>query len=785
MSKKNDCWGVEVGANAVKAVRLVREGSQVALADFAVLPFKKILTTPDLDVDEAIQVNLDQFVQRHDVSRSTIMVSVAGHMAFARFAKLPPIDPKKIPDIVKFEAVQQIPFPIEQVEWDYQVFEQADSPDVEVGIFAIMRERVMGFLENYRTAGLSIDGLTLSPLAVYNALAYDMDLKPDAPGMIFMDIGTTSTDVVVAEEGHTWIRTLPLGGNNFTEALVRSFKLGFPKAEKLKREAATSKYARQIYVAMRPVFADLVQEIQRSLGYYQSLNRNANLTQLVGLGSTFRLPGLRKFLKQQLQIEVIRPDGFRRLTVEGKRASDLSNHALNLATAYGLALQGLGQEKVSANILPKHILKQRLWRSKQPWIGAAAALVVAATVAAGANQWSARRAIGASQSEYAHELSAVLKQGESLRQQWNEIEVNDSRQQIENLQRIPDYRETWPKVLQDVYSAMSTMDPQPQLLKAVYKDIQSIPRDERRRIHIHSIMSEYEFSYHGDNAGFTSRPAMFRPGPGGGAGSGPSESGGTEREKFDPWNPPHDEEEDADDEEDDSDTGDPGMTASLMGGADMAGAWQYRLPSFAVRITGSTSHKTGRKLLTRALKKWLAVNGERRDRPYKIIPLTPEGEPGSVDGIVRWEEVGKTMDGQNRPGMGPRGLNRPRPNLGRGGVSSIRPRDGLRSSPGLRAVQGVRPGAGSTFDPRSMLRPGEGPRGAASSGTQSVDELWPICPLDVESRQQDLEFEIVWRIELIDPKDARATEDAQEQRSDDRAMSNDGSRTLNPTEDQS
>ena len=70
-----------------------------------------------------------------------------------------------------------------------------------------------------------------------------------------------------------WTRTIQIGGNNFTEALVRAFKLSFPKAEQHKRTAASSKYARQIFQAMRPVFADLVQEIQRCIGFYTSLHR--------------------------------------------------------------------------------------------------------------------------------------------------------------------------------------------------------------------------------------------------------------------------------------------------------------------------------------------------------------------------------------------------------------------------------------------------------------------------------------------------------------------------------
>src|SRR5690606_7082142 len=105
---------------------------ELVVADYEVLPFKKILTTPDLNVDEAVQVGLDQLMTRYDMKKSTLVVSVPGHMAFARFAKLPPVEPKKIAEIVRFEAVQQIPFPLDQVEWDYQVFQQEDSPEVEV-----------------------------------------------------------------------------------------------------------------------------------------------------------------------------------------------------------------------------------------------------------------------------------------------------------------------------------------------------------------------------------------------------------------------------------------------------------------------------------------------------------------------------------------------------------------------------------------------------------------------------------------------------------------------------
>ena len=379
MPAANTCWGIEVGAGAVKALKLRVVDDRPRVVDFAYIPHPKVLSTPELDQEDAKRVALGRLVTEFDLGNSMIAVSVPGHSAFARFAKLPPVDPKKVPDIVKFEAVQQIPFPLEQVEWDYQTFVSPDSPDVEVGIFAITKERINGELMLLRDMRIVPDLVTLSPVAVYNAMAFDLQFTEKTQGTILLDVGTTSTDLVIADAGRVWIRTFPIGGHEFTKALVEQFKLSYPKAEKLKREAEQSKHARHIFQAMRPVFTDLVQDVQRSVGYYQSLHRDANLTRLIGMGSTFKLPGLRKYLKQQLGINVYRIDSYKSLTAEGPRAAEFEALSLNMCTAYGLALQGLGMGTLQANLMPVQVSREAMWERKTRWFLAAAGLALAAT----------------------------------------------------------------------------------------------------------------------------------------------------------------------------------------------------------------------------------------------------------------------------------------------------------------------------------------------------------------------------------------------------------------------
>ncbi|HYE02758.1 MAG TPA: type IV pilus assembly protein PilM [Phycisphaerales bacterium] len=379
MPSSNICWGIELGAAELKAVKLARSGDGLEVLDFVVIPHKRVLSAPEIDQADAQKVAASTLAGQRDLTGAVIAISVPGHSAFARFAKLPPVDPKKIKDIVKFEAVQQIPFPLDQVEWDYQTFQAPDSPEVEVGIFAMTRERVMERLGLWQDLGVTPEVITLSPVAAYNAVSYDLMFDEKTPGTVILDVGTTSTDLIVAEPGRAWVRTFPMGGHQFTEALVEAFKLSYLKAEKLKREAEQSKHARHVFQAMRPVFGDLSQEVQRSIGYYQSLHRDANLTRLIGIGSTFQLPGLRKYLSQQLQMEVVRLEQFNRLEVKGARADEFRAASPNLATCYGLALQGLGFDHgINANLMPVAVIRDALWHRKVKWFGLAAGLALAA-----------------------------------------------------------------------------------------------------------------------------------------------------------------------------------------------------------------------------------------------------------------------------------------------------------------------------------------------------------------------------------------------------------------------
>ncbi|MCP3905822.1 MAG: type IV pilus assembly protein PilM [Planctomycetes bacterium] len=487
MATSKAAWGIEIGANAIKAIRLEREGDRATVSDFAVIPHKKVLSTPDLDQDEMVRLSLGQFISQKSLEGEHLVMSVPGHAAFARFAKLPPVEPKKVPDIVKFEAVQQIPFPIDEVEWDYQTFTSDDSPEIEVGIFAITRDRVQQRLGLYAELGVSPESLTLSPVALSNAMAYDLDLGPGGKPIIFLDIGTQATDVVIADEGRCWIRTFPLGGTHFTEAIASAFKLSYSKAEKLKKEASTSKYAKQIMQAMRPVFSDLLQDLQRSIGYYQSLHRENELEMMVGVGSTFKIPGLRKFIGQQLQINVVRLDEYKKIAVTGRQAAAFAENAVNTATAYGLALQGIGLAPIAANLVPVKALREQMWHSKTKWFAAAAAIIVAGAATTLYHPLTDRGRLNPTTPPV---VERTLTRGQQLREEFNQVQA-DVGFTAENMRRLVDYRTIWPNIVADASEAMASTDPQPVLLESDVKKILDVEPVERRLVQLEHLAGAY------------------------------------------------------------------------------------------------------------------------------------------------------------------------------------------------------------------------------------------------------------------------------------------------------
>ncbi|NQT12220.1 MAG: type IV pilus assembly protein PilM, partial [Planctomycetes bacterium] len=399
MAKSESVWGIDIGNSSLKALRCRRgdQAGQLVAEAFDYIEYPKILSQPGAEPDELVSGALAQFLSRNGVRGDHVAISVSGQSGLARFIKLPPVESKRIPDIVKYEAKQQIPFDLEDVIWDYQQIGggmevEGFVLEAEVGLFAMKRDQVFRSLEPFKNAGIDVDHVQLTPLALYNFLTFDQldDLPPadeydpedPPPSYIILSMGTDATDLVITNGYRVWQRSIPLGGNHFTKALTKELKLTFAKAEHLKRNASAAQDPKAVFQAMRPIFNDLLTEIQRSITYFTSIDRSATIANIVTLGNGMKLPGLQRYLAQSLGYEVVRLDSFHNLVgPEVVDAPAFKENLLSFGPSYGLALQALRQSALKTDLLPRELVHDRMIRGKKPWaVAAAAVLLLAFTI---------------------------------------------------------------------------------------------------------------------------------------------------------------------------------------------------------------------------------------------------------------------------------------------------------------------------------------------------------------------------------------------------------------------
>ena len=261
MSKSGAVWGIDIGKCALKAIRcrVSSEPRKLVVEAFDYIEYPQLLSQPDADPVELVRTALTGFLSRNDISRDDVAVSVPGQLGLAKFIKLPPIETKKISDIVTYEARQQIPFPLDEVIWEFQrmpggIEESGFVIDAEVGLFAMKRDQVYRALAPLTRQKIEVSILQLSPLALANMILYEQlpetsTLDPDNPlqSVVLVTMGVDSTDLVVTNGLRIWQRSMPIGGSHFTKALVSGKKLTFAKAEHLKRNAVRAEDPKEVF----------------------------------------------------------------------------------------------------------------------------------------------------------------------------------------------------------------------------------------------------------------------------------------------------------------------------------------------------------------------------------------------------------------------------------------------------------------------------------------------------------------------------------------------------------
>jgi type IV pilus assembly protein PilM len=391
MLKSGRILALDIGSSGIKLAEFsaLRSGG-IELMKFGVA---SLGLDPQNDADRPafITATIKELLQEHQIKPGPVLLSVSGQSVFSRFVKLPPVDKEKVYQIILYEAQQNVPFPIDEVVWDYQLLSGTTEGEVDVMLAAIKAEIIEELTDAVESTGLVSDLVDVAPMTLYNCVRYNYD---ELQGCILVvDIGARSTDLIFMEAGRVFIRSVPVAGNAITQQIMREFELNFADAEEMKQahafvsfgpayEAPKSEVADKVSKSVRTVMTRMHAEINRSINFYRSQQSGSAPSIILLTGGTSVIPHTDTFFKEKLHVEVDYLNPFLNVAVsETISSDDIGRYAHELGEVVGLGLRRVLTCPIEINLMPPKVVEEKAFRKKVPLLlTAMAGLVLIAGV---------------------------------------------------------------------------------------------------------------------------------------------------------------------------------------------------------------------------------------------------------------------------------------------------------------------------------------------------------------------------------------------------------------------
>ena len=337
-------------------VRVVKAGSE---------PFIATEGEEEETQYQRIQETLPILLQRLGIKGKRAIVTLPGRSAFTRRLRVPLVRGRQLKRIVQYEARQHIPFPLEQVNLDYQVTEvPGDAAELEINLVAVRREIADAYTKSLKKCGIRADILEVSPLSIYNAYAATPHRDPEEVTAVVL-IGATSTDIVIEQNGvMQFMRSAPVAGNTLTKLLAKNLDISLDKAEVLKKKPSSDLNdteegvsAQQVSAILEKGFDQIVTEIRRSFDFYVSQPDALPVTRLFLCGGATHMEGVNEFLEDRLGMPVQFLDG---TEIEGIQYADEFKGMVQYEAALaGMAARAAGRGSCGLSFSPQTV-KDRL-----------------------------------------------------------------------------------------------------------------------------------------------------------------------------------------------------------------------------------------------------------------------------------------------------------------------------------------------------------------------------------------------------------------------------------------
>ena len=376
---------LEIGSQSVTMGVFTPAGRGFALSRYA---RRDILLDP---VEEGMRMDyvgnaIAEMVQELKVRGSEVRNVVSGQQVFMRFIKLPAIDIDNIAEQVGFEAQQHIPFPLEDIIYSYQELADREEGEREVLLVAIKKDVLDNLNSQVEAGPLKTRSVDCAITSLYNAFRANYD--EDEPVML-LDIGAKTTDIIFAEAGRFYTRSVTAAGAFITNSIAREFNLSFREAERLKIDDGvvslgngyTDEMGEQeaaLATTIRTAMGRLSSEVQRTINHYRAQYKGNPPTKAYICGGGARLPYALEFLQTALNIPVEYLNPVEVLSIGPKvDEAELEQDAICLGPIVGAAITGSGEGEFNIDLVPTSVGKDRAEKKMLPMVAIAGVMALA------------------------------------------------------------------------------------------------------------------------------------------------------------------------------------------------------------------------------------------------------------------------------------------------------------------------------------------------------------------------------------------------------------------------
>ncbi len=347
--------GLDIGSFALKLVELKakKKGKEtvheLVSLGYEPLPYQSIVEGSIMD-SAAVADSIQHVFYESKAKINSMSFGVSGSSVIVKKIEVQRQNPAEMHEHILWEARPHIPFTPEEVNIDYEIFEQSDAPPnmVSVVLAAVKKEKLNDYLNVFDLAKKRVELVDLESFAVLNSVLKNYEMYRDRT-IAILNIGASITNVVISKRGNpVFVRDIALGGNNFTDLIQKELNLKYEKAESAKK-------GRQVEgvspTAVKPVvnliFSELKNEVKKTFEFYRSNTMEGRIDNILISGGTANLDSILDLFSQEFDIpfEIVNP--FNNIEINEKKfdLNFIKEMAPVFNVAIGLALRASGDEK--------------------------------------------------------------------------------------------------------------------------------------------------------------------------------------------------------------------------------------------------------------------------------------------------------------------------------------------------------------------------------------------------------------------------------------------------------